>query len=230
MDDTDFLANFPGLNFPFLGNETAATEQESSIKIPPKHNFLEITLEDNSWVSVWDGDQAVVSDRSSTPVLGFRLPPGSYTVRTDGTVQTLTSRAIDTPPSLLEQVLHSSPSQLRLSSDAPDHHIVDGVGEIPADGQSFCTITVEKVGLDGSPKTAETDNDPLFLRTTGGTLMDATGERSLRALQLTQGTATFRLVSEPQPKVVTVSVLCQNAILANADLQIEFVGHLDEPA
>jgi len=53
--------------------------------------------------------------------------------------------------------------------------------------------------------------------------MDEKGERRIRSLILQSGRAAFRLVSEPNPKIVTVSVLSRNPLLANTEIQIEFV-------
>ena len=53
--------------------------------------------------------------------------------------------------------------------------------------------------------------------------MDEKGERRIRSLTLQSGRAAFRLVSEPSPKIVTVSVLSRNPLLVNTEIQIEFV-------
>ena len=41
-------------------------------------------------------------------------------------------------------------SFLQVSCDAPDVHPVDGVPEVAADGESFATITVERLILGGT--------------------------------------------------------------------------------
>jgi hypothetical protein len=53
--------------------------------------------------------------------------------------------------------------------------------------------------------------------------MDAKGAQRIRFLTLQSGRAAFRLVSEPSAKIVTVSVLSRNPLLAKAEIQIEFV-------
>ena len=63
----------------------------------------------------------------------------------------------------------------------------------------------------------------MFLRTTGGSLLDATGENRIRSVRLKSGRAAFRLVSESSPKVVTVSAFGQGPALLKAEIQIEFV-------
>jgi hypothetical protein len=100
---------------------------------------------------------------------------------------------------------------------------VDGVGEIPADGTSFCTITIEKNFLNENPLSDQELQDELFLRTTGGTLMDNTGTERIRSVQLQTGKAAFRLVSESTPKVVTVSAFGREPLLSKAEIQIEFI-------
>ena len=216
-------ASFSGVDFPFPTDASDPSIEQRTIAIPAEHNFLDIVLQGNTWVSMLVDDQELMSDRSSNPDISFRLSPGTYTIRTDGTIQQLTSRSVPTERSSLEQLFQTQPSQLRLTSDAPDQHIVDGVGEIPADGTSFCTITIEKISLNVTPFTDQESQDELFLRTTGGTLMDTTGAERIRSIQLQGGKAAFRLVSEPTPKVVTVSVFGREPLLSKAEIQIEFV-------
>lgn len=112
--------------------------------------------------------------------------------------------------------------QLRLATDAPDRHVVDGMAEIPADGCSFCTITIEQVFQDAILHLPE-QADEVFIRTTGGLVMDAAGQTHIRSLRLQAGQATFRLVSDPNPKIVTVSVFGRSPLSTAAEIQIEFV-------
>ena len=53
--------------------------------------------------------------------------------------------------------------------------------------------------------------------------MDAKGQKRIRSLKLRSGRATFRLVSEESPKVVTVSVLGQEPFVSKTEIQIEFI-------
>ena len=48
--------------------------------------------------------------------------------------------------------------------------------------------------------------------------MDETGERRIRSLKMRSGRAVFRLVSEANPKVVTVSVLSRSPLVSAADI------------
>ena len=80
-----------------------------------------------------------------------------------------------------------------------------------------------KVTFEGTPLTGREHKDELFLRATGGILMDAKGQKRIRSLKLRSGRATFRLVSEESPKVVTVSVLGQEPFVSKTEIQIEFI-------
>jgi hypothetical protein len=138
-------------------------------------------------------------------------------------IESVSSESVQTLFSPFEQLQQGLPAQLHLTSNAPDQHIVDGIGEIPADGTSFCTITIEAVALDETPLTGQAQEGEVFLRTTGGVLLDAAGENRLRSVTLKSGQAAFRLVSEASPKVVTVSAFGQGLALLKAEIQIEFV-------
>jgi hypothetical protein len=196
--------------------------QEQTVAVPQGHNILVISLRDHSWVSISSGDQEIASN-TSAPGLSVPVSPGTYTVRSDGVIERVSSEFMQPIFSPLEQLQQGLPAQLRLTSDAPDQHIVDGIGEIPADGTSFCTITIEAVSLDGTPLTEQAQQGEIFLRTTGGILLDAKGENRLRSITLKSGRAAFRLVSEASPKAVTVSAFGHGPAFLKAEIQIEFV-------
>lgn len=201
----------------------AFTQEEKTVTVQPGDNLLCINLRDHSWVSVSTEDDEIVSEHSSNPIIEFTLSAGSYIIRTDGIIEKTTSKSRPPISSFVERLQQNSLFMLKLSSDAPDQHIVDGVGEITADGTSFCTITVEKVSLNGTLVSDQESEDELFLRTTGGKLMDTTGEKPLRSVQLQGGQASFRLVSESNPKIVTVSVFGRDPLLSKTEIQIEFI-------
>jgi hypothetical protein len=144
-------------------------------------------------------------------------------VRSDGTIESLATKSSSEPPSLLEQLRYGTPAFLRLTTDALDHHVVDGIGEVVADGTSYCTITIEKTDLNGVPVSGNEHQDELFVRTTGGAVMDEKGGQRIRSLKLRSGRAAFRLMSESTPKIVTVTVLSRNPLLSKSEIQIEFV-------
>jgi hypothetical protein len=197
--------------------------QQQEFTIPQDHNRLVVRLSEHTWVSVSTEDEEIVGVESSTPTIGFFISPGNYLIRTDGNIDELTSKRIEPIPALLDSFEQGPPVQLSLTTDAPDQHIVDGIGEIPADGTSYCTITIQKLTYDGTPLTGDDHQDELFLRTTGGLIMDAEGNQRLRSLHLQSGQATFRLVSEPTPRFVTITVFGREPSPQKAEIQIEFV-------
>ena len=121
-----------------------------------------------------------------------------------------------------EELQQNENAILQLTSDTINRHIVDRIGEIPADGVSFCTITVQKVVLGGISSVKNPQQEEIFLRTTGGILMDEVGENRIRSVRLNAGQAKFRLGSERNPKIVTIYAFGYNPML-KAEIQIEFV-------
>jgi len=196
---------------------------QQTVTVPQEHNSLVVHVQGHSWVSVSAATQELVRNRSADPVIAFTLAPGTYLVRTDGKLESLTTESFRQAPSLLEQLRRGTPAVLTLTSDAPDRHVVDGIGEVVADGTSYCTITIQKMDLNGVPVSGNEHQDELFLRTTGGSIMDDTGAERIRSLKLRSGRAAFRLVSESNPKIVTVSVFSRDPLLSKAEIQVEFV-------
>ena len=194
-----------------------------TVTVPPDHNSLVVRLQGHTWVSVSTDTHQLVRNQSPDPVIAFTLAPGTYVVQTDGEIEGVTTESFRQEPSLFEQLRQGAPAFLALTSDAPDRHVVDSIGEIAADGTSYCTITVQKMDMHGAAVTGSEQGDELFLRTTGGVTMDNTGGQRIRSLTLRSGRAAFRLVSEPSPKIVTVSVFSRDPLLSKAEMQIEFV-------
>lgn len=200
-----------------------STGSERIVTVPSDHNMLVVHVLGHSWVSVSAGDRPIVKNRSADPVIAFRLAAGDYVVRTDGVIDRTTTASVAREPSLLEQ-MRARPALLMLSCDAPNRHVLDGIGEIAADGSSSCAITMQKTDVRGIPLTGVEHQEEVFIRTTGGRILDETGARHIRSVQLQSGRATFRLVSEPAPKLVTVTVLSTNPVTSSANIAIEFVG------
>lgn len=89
---------------------------------------------------------------------------------------------------------------LELSTDAPATSPIDGIPEVPADGKSKVTITVQKVSAaSGRPLTGARHNNRLHIRTTAGTL-------SARQVNLEKGQASFTLRSSTETVVAEVRV------------------------
>jgi hypothetical protein len=198
--------------------------QRESVTVPQHHNSLVVRLQGGQrWVSVSTDTQQLVRNQSPDLVIAFTLSPGTYVVRTDGKIESLATESFRQEPSLFDQLRQGTPAFLTLTADAPDRHAVDGISEVVADGASYCTITVQKIDLNRVAVSGSEHEDELFLRTTGGVIMDDRGGQRIRSLKLRSGRAAFRLVSESSPKIVTVSVLSRDPLLSKAEIQIEFV-------
>lgn len=113
-------------------------------------------------------------------------------------------------------------SLLELASDAPDAHPVDGVPEIPADGSSYTTITIQKIDETGKARKGRDDNDVLFLRTDNGRLLSEDDEE-ISSVKLKKGKGVFRLVSDTAKRLATVQVFSANASLMDSAIRVEFV-------
>ena len=194
------------------------------VTVPQGHNSLVVRLQGHTWVSVSTDTNQFIHSRSPDPVIAFTLAPGTYLVQTDGTIDGVTTESFRLEPSLFEQLRQGTPAFLALTSDAPDRHVVDDIGEVVADGASYCTITVQKMSMSGGTVSGSEHQDELFLRATGGVIMDDKGVQCIRSLTLRSGRAAFRLVSEPSPKIVTVSVFSRDPLLSKGEIQIEFVA------
>jgi len=205
----------------FMMDQSGASQQV--VTIPQGHNNLIVRLQGHTWAAILNGARLLVRTQSPNPATAFTLKPGTYTVRTDGKIENVMTDSFRQEPPLLEQVRQGTPAFLTLASDAPDRHVVDGIGEVVADGTSYCTITVQKMDMNGIAVNGSEHQDELFVRTTGGVVMDDKGGQRIRSLNLRSGRAAFRLVSETNPKVITVAVLSRNPLMANAEIQIEFV-------
>lgn len=199
---------------------TLGNPWKETFTVPREHNLMVLKLQDHSWVTVCRNDEVVFSSESRDCSRSFSISPGTYTIQTDGKVESVASEP--SPVFSAEEIEQGMPTLLSLTSDAPDQHIVDQVGEIPADGTSFCTISLEKVPLGAASLPEDQQQDEIFLRTTGGVLMDENGINRIRSVQLQAGQAKFRLVSESTPKFVTVYAFGRNPNL-KAEIQIEFV-------
>jgi hypothetical protein len=194
---------------------------EKEVVVPEGSNALMVRAGGHDWIAVVQGGAELVREASGSEETTFVLAPGTYTVRTDGEIQRADVReaAIAADPFAASG---EEPLVLRLSADPPDRHAVDGIGEIPADGESAATITIDKLDATGEPLTRRRDRDEVFLRSTGGTIVDAQKNERVRSVKLKSGRASFRVVSEPTPRLVTVSAIGKGSP-APAEIQLEFV-------
>ncbi len=196
---------------------------EQPVQVGPEANFITVAAEGHTWVSVCAGGGELSRESGGAAVASFSVRPGRYLVRTDGALRSVTAEYIELPPAppfmtgLPTQSIPDIsrvPAVLRLSSDAAQRHPADDVAELAADGQSFVTITVEKTSGEGTGE--------VYLRTTGGTLLDEAGGSRLRSVKLRGGRARLRLMSSTTPGLVTVFAFGQDPAW-RADLPIEFV-------
>jgi hypothetical protein len=192
------------------------------VVVPNGANAVAVAARDHTWVALVQDGVELAREQSGAPETGFLASPGTYAIRSDGTIDRAEAVTSDLPADPLALVVGDDLLLLRLTADAPDQHVLDGIGELPADGESSCTITVEKIDASGNPLRRRRDADEIFLRTTGGTVVDAKGSTRIRSVKLRSGRATFRLVSEASPRLVTVSALGKGS-LAPAEIQLEFV-------
>ena len=112
---------------------------------------------------------------------------------------------------------------LYIKTDAKDVHPVDGIPEITADGESFATITIQKINDRYKPQRGKKGDDRIYLRTDQGILHDEKGEKDINSIKLKNGKAVFRLVSEKVKRVATVQMLSTNPHLPDTNYRIEFI-------
>ena len=194
---------------------------EKEVVVPEGSNAVVVRAGGHGWIAVAQNGAELVREASGVEETTFFLPPGTYTVRTDGEIDRADARETAGAADPFA-VGAEAPLVLRLTSDAPDRHAVDGIGEIPADGESAATITIEKLDAAGKPLVRRRDTDEVFLRSTGGAIIHAVKDERIRSVRLKSGRGTFRLVSEATPRLVTVSALGKGSF-APAEIQLEFV-------
>jgi hypothetical protein len=106
-------------------------------------------------------------------------------------------------------------AMLEVQSDVQTVSPIDGALEIPADGTSAATFTVQKRSLaSGRALTGSQHDNLVTIRTTAGTL-------SARQLRLQSGKATFTLRSSLETVVAEVRVTAER-IPGQSTLRIEF--------
>jgi hypothetical protein len=291
---------------------------EKALTIPQNKNSTAVRVSNHRWVAIYRGNEEIMRDESPGGAINFQLPPGDYTVRTDGSIDAVTFETVerpafpgmpgrevsaldkaliegkpigrsrptstnapklgDLPPDLIKRLLRyaevngapgldsatvnhivetgelpdhvslppdfvagvlgldgppavpippppevdidSLPVVLDVAVEAPGVSPVDGVPEVPADGKAFCTINLAKMTVTGQVLNRAKDTDEVYLRATGGQLVNARGKLQHK-LQLNKGKASFRLMSETTPRFVTVSIF--SPTLQKVDVHIDFV-------
>lgn len=220
----------PEMKPPSLFPEPAEVASRS-VEVGSDQNVLVVRADEHRWVSVVRDGVELVRESGGEASAEFSVAPGKYEIRTDGRLRAVEAGQRDLPPSSAEQpeALLAVPAaaavggmSLRLETDAPSRHPADGMPQIPADGSSACTITVLKTDNSGDPIKGRQHNEEIFLRSTGGSLMDSAGKSRVRSVRLKSGRAAFRLVPESAPKLVTVYAFAADPQLT-AELRVEFV-------
>jgi hypothetical protein len=117
-------------------------------------------------------------------------------------------------------------AHLAATTNATQFHPVDKVPLIPADGQAFLVVTLQKIDPQGKPLTRKTkDNEVIWLRTNHGSLREDKDEsrQEIRSVTLASGTARFRVYSENAKRLARVEMLSENPDLRIGGLQVEFI-------
>lgn len=112
---------------------------------------------------------------------------------------------------------------LHVTIDAPDVHPVDGIPEIPADGESSALITIQKIDERFKPQQGDQDNETIYLRTDQGVIRDVAVNQDINSVTLAKGQAMFRLFSQTLKRVATVQMINANPKLKDTSIRIEFI-------
>ena len=112
---------------------------------------------------------------------------------------------------------------LHVMCDSPNRHPVDRIPTIPGDGTSYTTITIQKIDERSVPQRGEAQNDTLYLRTDYGILRDIQSDTEIGSIQLRNGHAQMRLVSESIKRVATVQILSTDPQLPSVDFRVAFI-------
>jgi hypothetical protein len=194
---------------------------ERRVEVGAGHNTIMVSAAEHTWISVLGRGIELMRESGGGAEATFTVPPGSYLVRCDGALNAVEAedRPVPVTPfdpasaragTTLVTAEAGALETLQLTADTPDRHQADGMGELRADGSSFCTVTVTGPA------------DEVFLRATGGTIMAADGKARIREVRLESGRAEFRFVSETSPKLVTLYAFTADPRL-HAELSVEFV-------
>lgn len=119
---------------------------------------------------------------------------------------------------LREKWLQTLPGIIELTTDAKDSYQPhEGIPDIPADGESTCSIIIKKKNAFGEYCTSKADNDQIDIDCTRGSL-------STLRINLIKGTATIKLTSIKETCLSTVSVYGsdKNSPLNKQQITIQF--------
>lgn len=179
---------------------------------------LTVAVSQATFVKIIDANRSDIAGAEGEKLTGpqiFFLPPGKYQVVSDGEIESLKTEA-------KKETIQEGPLRLALNSDAKDFHVVDGVGEIAADGKSFTTVTAQVTSLEGEPLTKTTLNGEVFVRTNAGFVKDVQGKEEIRQVKLKKGKAQFRLYSENHKRLATIQVISSDPKIEAGSISVEF--------
>lgn len=113
--------------------------------------------------------------------------------------------------------------QLQIINDTIAHNPVDGSPQITKDGINYITVTLQKEDIDGNDLIGADDNDTVLIRPTGGipTIKDSAGSAEISQVDLVKGTAQFRVYSDVNLSVVSITLMAEN--LKDGFMQVESV-------
>ena len=77
--------------------------QQETVTVPQGHDSIVVRLRGHTWVGVSTYTHQLVRNESPDPVIAFTLAPGTYVVRTDGKIESVTTESFRQEPSLFEQ-------------------------------------------------------------------------------------------------------------------------------
>ena len=192
-DEFSFLSITP--------EKTITAKTNKKFKIDNDVSTINISLKSAKWIAINTASgQPINMDSSGANHVSFTLAKGEYCACTDGVISKL---------GIEDSAIHTTNmpdiSKLMVEIDAPSYHDIDGMAEIPADGQSFCTFNLSTKTTRGANALG---SDKIFLRSSGGSLKSSPASRkTLRELVLKKGEGSFVFISETHEKTVSVEIM-----------------------
>ncbi|MCT9078060.1 hypothetical protein [Streptomyces fulvoviolaceus] len=204
------------------------------VELDAAENTVVARAEGHDWIALARDGEELVRQSGGPPSAEFTARPGSYEIRTDGRLRGVETvhrdpfpfplTPVEAAADLLSGLIAATDTGavLRLEVDAPARHPADGMPQLPADGNTSCTVTVRKTTPAGTLLKGRPHTDEVFLRATGGTLLRRDTDARVASVRLKSGRAAFRLVAEAAPRLVTVYAFTADPQLS-AETQVEFV-------
>lgn len=77
--------------------DKADARTEQTITIPARSNAVLVRAQEHTWVGVFRGREEIMRDYSAGGPVSFQLPPGEYTLRTDGVLAEVSFASVERP-------------------------------------------------------------------------------------------------------------------------------------